>query len=71
MVIERANSEIIIRIPDDGKAFGEREIQNLINYIRYRQLVSRSTATQEDADRLAKEANANWWAKNKERILGA
>ncbi len=60
MVLERTDKEIIIRIPDDGIAFGAKELQNLINYIRYRQLVSKSIATQEDANQLAKEANANW-----------
>lgn len=70
MILERKDNEIVIRIPDDGRAFGAKELQNLINYIRYRQLVSRSIATQEDADQLAKEANSNWWAANKERILG-
>lgn len=35
-----------------------------------RSRVSKSTATQEDVQRLSKSANASWWAKNKERILG-
>lgn len=70
MVIERLNDEILIRIPDDKIAFEPKVLQGLIEYIQYRQLVSKSVATPEDVIRLSKSANANWWAKNKQRILG-
>ena len=70
MVVERVNNEIVIRIPDDRVAFGPKDIQSLLDYIQYRQLVSKSTATEKDLERLSKSANSNWWSNNKDRILG-
>jgi hypothetical protein len=70
MTIERQNNEILIRISDDKVAFDPKILQGLIEYIQYRQLVSKSTATYEDVERLSQSANSNWWAKNKGRILG-
>lgn len=70
MVIERQNNETIIRIPDNDEAFGAKELQQLLDYLRYRQIVNQSMATQEDADKLADEADSSWWQANRNRILG-
>ncbi len=53
MIIERVNNEILIRIPDDKVAFSPKALQGLIEYIQYRQLVSKSIAIQEDIERLS------------------
>ena len=66
MNIVRENNEIKISIPDG--IFEISEIQNLIDFIRFREITSTSKATQEDADKLAEEINQSWWDKNKHRF---
>lgn len=66
MIIERTSDQIIIKLPSDVNI---EEIQRFLNYLRYKELSSKSKATQEDADLLAREINKNWWANNKQRFL--
>ncbi|MCF8372824.1 MAG: hypothetical protein K9H64_14460 [Bacteroidales bacterium] len=66
MIIERTNTEILIRIPNTIDIDG---IQRAINYIRYKELTADSVAKQEDVDQLADEINKSWWEKNKDRLL--
>ena len=66
MTIERANNEIIIRIPD---IVDPDKLQRLINYLIYQEATSKSEAIQEDVDQLSSEVNKNWWEKNKGRFL--
>jgi len=48
MTIERANNEIIIRIPD---IVDPDKLQRLINYLVYQEATSKSEATQEELDK--------------------
>jgi len=66
MTIERANNEIIIRIPD---IVDPDKLQRLINYLVYQEATSKSEATQEEVDQLSSQINKNWWEKNKSRFL--
>lgn len=66
MIIERTENEILIRIPGTINIEGA---QRIIDYIRYQELTSKSEATQEDVDALAKQVNKLWWEKNKHRFL--
>ena len=52
MQIERTTDEIIIRLPSYTKL---ESIENLLNYLAYSEATSRSEATQEVIDELAKE----------------
>ncbi len=65
MVIERANNEIIIRLPGDMDTTG---LQNLINYLTYREATQKSKAKQEAVDKLARDIKKGWWSKNKKRF---
>ena len=69
MVIERENNDIIIRISDDEGNLDIKELQEILDYIIYRRLVSKSKATQGQIDELAREVNKSWWAENKDRFL--
>jgi hypothetical protein len=40
-----------------------------LNYLRYKEIVAKSKATQEDVDELARAVNKRWWEKNKHRLL--
>ncbi len=66
MIIERANNEIIIRIPDNVDTEG---IQRVIDFLIYKESTSKSKANQEDVDKLASDVNKDWWKKNKDRFL--
>jgi len=63
MRVVRENNEIKISIP--ANLFEMDEIQKFLDYIRFREISSKSKATQEDADKLANEINQSWWEKNK------
>ena len=49
MTIERTDKEIIIKIPSSTNI---DEVQNLINFIRFREITSKSKASQKDVDKL-------------------
>jgi hypothetical protein len=66
MIIERTDKEILIRIPN---TIDVESAQRIIDYIRYLEITSKSQATQEDIDKLAKEINKAWWDKNKNKFL--
>jgi hypothetical protein len=68
MIIESKDKEIIIRISSDVNL---EDIQKSLDYIRYREIVSKSTATQADIDKLAAEVNQGWWDKNKHKYIPA
>jgi hypothetical protein len=62
MIVERKKDEIIVRLPSDVDL---SELQNMIDYLKYKELTSQSKAKQSDADKLAKEANKSIWAEIK------
>jgi len=66
MRVERTSEEIIIKLP---LSINIEEIQRFLDYLRYKELTTKSIATQEDADELAKSVNKDWWQKNKQRFL--
>ena len=67
MLIERTNnSQIIITLPSPVDNFG---LQKLIDYAKYLEATAGSKAKQKDADNLADEVNAAWWAKNRKRFI--
>ena len=66
MIIERRDSEIIIRIPGNVDTDG---LQRIIDFLNYRESTVNSKATQEEVDKFAREVNKSWWDKNKDRFL--
>ena len=52
MVIERTKKEVIIRLPSSIDTDG---LQNIINYLSYKEATDKSQAKQEQVDKLAKE----------------
>jgi hypothetical protein len=67
MLLERTDDEIIIRLP---ATFNIEELENMIDYMQYKSIVSKSKATQEQADELAHEAKKNIWERiKKERNI--
>lgn len=66
MVLERTDNEIIIRLP---KNINWEDLELVLKFIRYKELVSKSKASQDEIDKLAREANKQWWEENKHRFL--
>jgi hypothetical protein len=66
MIIERTEKEILIRIPNSIDVEGA---QRIIDYIRYLELTSKSSASQEFVDELANNVNRDWWEKNKDSFI--
>ena len=66
MNIERTDNEILIRIPATTDLTG---VQRLIDYLGFKETASKSQATQEQIDKLAREAKSEWWDKNKARFI--
>lgn len=66
MVIERTNKEIILRLPSDIDTSG---FERIVNYLKYKEAIRNSRATEEQANELADESKKDWWAKNKKRFI--
>ena len=66
MLVERTKNEIIIRLP---ASVATEDLQEFLNYARYKELTSDFKVTQKDIDKLANEINSKWWNKNKKRLL--
>jgi hypothetical protein len=66
MVIEKNLNEIIIRLPSN---FDTTYLQEFLDYLTYKEIISKSEATQEDIDKLADEIKSFWWEENKQRFI--
>lgn len=65
MIIEQNKNEILIRV---SKKVDIREVQDILNYLRYKELTSTFKVKQSAVDKLASGINNKWLAKNKKRI---
>ncbi len=62
MLVERTNKEVIIRLP---ATVDTEDLQDFLNYARYKELTSIFNVDQKEADKLAGEINSKWWTKNR------
>ena len=44
-------------------------LQRLVDYINYLVATEKSSATQEEVDKLARDSGSKWWKKNRKRLL--
>ncbi len=65
MIVERQNNEILVRFGAGTKA---STIQTVLDYLKYEELTSKSTATQDDVDNLVNEVKKGRWNKIKKEI---
>lgn len=66
MLIERTNTEVIIRLPSYVDTNG---LQRLVDFLTYKEATAKSKAKQSDVDALANDVKAGWWAKNRNRFV--
>jgi hypothetical protein len=67
MIIERTSNEVIIRLPGN---INIADLQEMANYIRYKELTSKSKVTQKQVDELVKEVKKGRWAKTRKQLIG-
>jgi hypothetical protein len=53
----------------DGLLISSVNLENIIDLMVYEKATARSQATQDEVDRIAKEAKTDWWIANKERFI--
>nr|NQU88860.1 hypothetical protein [Bacteroidota bacterium] len=66
MIIEKTNSEIIIRLPVDMDI---EELQDMKDWLDYLETTRESKAKQKDVDDMVKEVKKGRWTKRKAEIL--
>lgn len=66
MQIERTKKEILIRIDADTDIIG---LQRILDFIKYREIASKSKASQKEIDKLAKQSKSSWWEKYKHQFI--
>ncbi len=64
MIVERTSTEYIIRIPITTNI---TDVQDFLNYLRYRELTSKLVATQSAVDELVAETKRDWRAKRQKK----
>ncbi len=62
MILERTKNEILVRLPSYVDL---TELQNMLDYLQYKELTAKSEATQSDVDELSKVVNKSIWTKIK------
>ena len=65
MLVERTDKEIIIRL---SASIDTEDLQDILNYARYRELTDGFKVAQKDVDKLASQINKDWWVKNKKQL---
>jgi hypothetical protein len=66
MTIKRNDKEIIVTLSaniDTG------DLQEMLDYLRYKEITSQSKASQSDIDKLVKRIKKGRWAKRRKKLL--
>jgi hypothetical protein len=66
MLVERTNKEVIIRLP---ASVDTEDLQDLLNYARYKELTRNFKIDQAEVDKLADQVNSKWWTKNRNKLI--
>lgn len=66
MVVERTENEIIVRL---SPAIKVEDLQDFLNYARYKELTANVKVEQDEVDKLATEINKNWWMENRDHLI--
>lgn len=65
MIVQRDKNEIVVRFSAGNKA---SKIQNILDYLRYEELTSKSDATEEDVENMINEAKSGRWQRIKKEM---
>jgi hypothetical protein len=67
ITVEKTDTDVRMTIPKD--AVPPKQLNALLNWLRLEEIAQRSGLTEEEADRIADEIKAEWWATNKEKFI--
>ncbi|MGH7952468.1 MAG: hypothetical protein ACREFE_11200 [Limisphaerales bacterium] len=67
ITVEKTDADMRVTIPKN--AVSPKRLNALLDWLRLEEIVQRSQLTEADADRLADEIKADWWAANKNRFI--
>ncbi len=67
ITVEKTDADLRVTIPKD--AVPPKRLNALLDWLRFEEIAQRSQLTEADADRLAEEMKAGWWAANKDRFI--
>lgn len=60
MILERTSKEILVRLP----AYVDlTELQDMLDYLEYKEVTAKSKAKQKDVEELSKSVNKSIWTK--------
>ena len=65
MIIERTASEFIIRFPFTAD---RKRMQDVIDYLRYKELTADYKVVQSEVDDIAQAINRKWWEQNQSKF---
>ena len=65
MIIERTTNEFVIRFPFTTNS---ERMQDMIDYLRFKELTVGYSVAQSEVDQLAKSINKNWWEQNQSKF---
>ena len=65
MIIERTTNEFVIRFPFTTN---NERMQDMIDYLRFKELTADYSVAQSEVDQLAKAINQKWWEQNQSKF---
>lgn len=65
MIIERTSKEVVFRLPSSTKL---EDLQEIANLFAFKEISSKSQATQKEVDDLVKKVKKGRWAKTAKKI---
>jgi len=69
ITVEKTSTEMRVTIPKD--AVPPKRLNALLDWLRLEEVVQSSRLTEDEANRIAEEIKASWWAANKDRLIPA
>ncbi len=67
ITVETTEADVRVTISKD--AVPPEQLDAFLNWLRLEEIVQRSRLTEEDANRIADDIKAEWWAANKDRFI--
>jgi len=67
ITVEKTEADLRVTIPKD--AVPPKRLNALLDWLRFEEIAQRSQLTEAEADRLADEMKAGWWAANRDRFI--
>ena len=67
IVVENTETDVRVTIPKN--AVPPKQLNAFLDWLRLEEIAQRSRLTEEEADRIAEQIKAEWWAANKEQLI--